>query len=63
MDFEYAPLRIPANVDRLTAMAQLAIQAEFADWELARVRLLRDGTRQVLLRRRAGRQPQPGLSY
>jgi hypothetical protein len=63
MDYEYAPLRIPPNVDRLTATAQLAIQAEFAGWELARVRLLRDGTRQVLLRRRPGRTLQPGLSY
>lgn len=63
MDYEYAPLRIPPNVDRLTATAQLSIQAEFAGWELARVRLLRDGTRQVLLRRRPSRSPQPGLSY
>lgn len=64
MDYEYAPLRIPPNIDRLTATAQLSIQAEFAGWELARVRLLRDGTRQVLLRRRrSSRSPQPGLSY
>ena len=63
MDYEYAPLRIPPNVDRLTATAQLSIQAEFAGWELARVRLLRDGTRQVLLRRRPSLSPQPGLSY
>jgi hypothetical protein len=64
MDYEYAPLRLPATVDRLTAMAQLAIQAEYAGWELARVRLFRDGTRHVVLRRRvrAG-LPQPGLSY
>ena len=52
MDYEYAPLRLPPNVDRLTAAAQLAIQAEFSGWELARVRLFRDGTRQVMLRRR-----------
>src|SRR5690348_12508356 len=31
MDYEYAPLRLPSNVDRLTAAAQLAIQAEFSD--------------------------------
>jgi hypothetical protein len=41
----------------------LAIQAEFSGWELARVRLYRDGTRQVVLRRRRVNQPQPGLSY
>jgi hypothetical protein len=63
MDYEYAPLRLPPNVDRITATAQLAIQAEFAGWELARVRLYRDGTRQVMLRRRRQRDPQPGLSY
>ena len=45
MDYEYAPLRLPSNVDKLTAAAQLAIQAEFSGWELARVQLFRDGTR------------------
>ena len=63
MDYEYTPLRLPANVDRLTATAQLSIQAEFAGWELARVQLFRDGTRKVLLRRRLGTNPQPGFSY
>jgi uncharacterized protein DUF5703 len=63
MDYEYAPLRLPANVDRQAAEAQLAIQAEFSGWELARVRLFRDGTRQVVLRRRLANRSQPGLSY
>jgi hypothetical protein len=63
MDYEYAPLRLPPNVERVTAEAQLAIQAEFSGWELARVKLFRDGTRQVMLRRRLLSQPQPGLSY
>jgi hypothetical protein len=63
MDYEYAPLRLPSNVDRLTATAQLAIQAEFSGWELARVKLFRDGTRQVVLRRKIQSTPQPGLSY
>jgi hypothetical protein len=62
MDYEYAPLRLPSNVDRMTAMAQLTIQAEYGGWELARVRLYRDGTRQVVLRRRVGPALQPGLS-
>jgi hypothetical protein len=63
MDYEYAPLRLPANVDRLTATAQLTIQAEYAGWELAKVQLYRDGTRKVVLRRptSTGRL-QPGLS-
>ncbi|GAA1798398.1 hypothetical protein HC028_13765 [Planosporangium flavigriseum] len=63
MDYEYAPLRLPANVDRLTATAQLTIQAEYAGWELARVRLYADGTRQVMLRRKVSAASQPGLSY
>lgn len=62
-DYEYVPLRLPANVDRRSAQAQLAIAAEFAGWELARVRLYADGTRQVMLRRRRTPQPLPGLSY
>ncbi|MEV4708052.1 MULTISPECIES: DUF5703 family protein [Micromonosporaceae] len=62
MDYEYAPLRLPSNVDRLTAAAQLAIQAEFSGWELARVQLFRDGTRQVMLRRKVGTTGQPGIS-
>jgi Family of unknown function (DUF5703) len=63
MDYEYAPLRLPANVDRLTAAVQLAIQAEYCGWELARVRLFRDGSRQVMLRRRVSGEPLPSLSY
>ena len=62
MDYEYAPMRLPPNVDRLTANAQLTIQAEFGGWELARVRVYPDGTRQVMLRRRVSADPQPALS-
>jgi len=62
MDYEYAPLRIPSNTDRPTAAAQLAIQAEFSGWELARVQVFPDGTRKVLLRRRVNGLPQPGIS-
>jgi Family of unknown function (DUF5703) len=57
MDYEYAPLRISSNTDGATAAAQLTIAAEFSGWELAQVRLLRDGTRQVTLRRRATGSP------
>ncbi len=63
MDYEYVPLRLPPDVDRMTVTARLAIHAEYSGWELARVRLLRDGTRQVLLRRLARRnQLLPGLA-
>lgn len=63
MSYEYAPLRLPAHIDRVTATAQLTVQAEFAGWELARVRLYADGTRKVMLRRPRGTPAQPGLSY
>jgi hypothetical protein len=59
MDYEYAPLRIPSDTDRATAAAQLTIAAEYSEWELARVRLLRDGTRKVTLRRRRSGVPIP----
>jgi hypothetical protein len=63
MDYEYAPLRLPAAVDRKTAAVQLAVAAEYSGWELARVRLFRDGTRHVLLRRRRTARAQPIPSY
>jgi hypothetical protein len=63
MDYEYAPLRLPPNVDRVTAAVQLTIAAEYEGWELARVRLFADGTRQVLLRRRRGPADLPALSF
>lgn len=63
MNYEYAPMRLPSNVDRLTATAQLTIQAEYSGWELTRVRLFRDGTRKVTLRRETTGEPRPGLSY
>jgi Family of unknown function (DUF5703) len=63
MDYEYVPLRLPQHVDRATATAQLTIAAEYSGWELARVRLFSNGTRQVLLRRRRTEPAQPALSY
>jgi hypothetical protein len=63
MDYEYAPLRLPPDVDRMTAAVQLAIAAEFSGWELDRVRLFRDGTRQVRLRRQRSSAPMPALCY
>ncbi len=62
MDYEYAPLRLPPDVDRVTAAVRLALQAEYGGWELDQVRLLRDGTRQVTLRRIRRNSLLPGLS-
>jgi hypothetical protein len=39
LDWEYQPLRLPPEVSRRTAATQLAVQAEFAGWELSRVRM------------------------
>ena len=57
MEYEYAPLRLPPHVDRTSAQAQLSVAAEFSGWELATVRLYRDGTRRVVLRRRVTGAP------
>ncbi len=68
-DWEYAPLRIPADVSRVSAAVQLSLQAEFGGWELARVLRYTDGTRRVWLRRKrrptppGGGVPLPGLSH
>jgi Family of unknown function (DUF5703) len=63
-DWEYAPLRIPADVSRVSAAAQLSLHAEFGGWELARVVRYVDGSRRVTLRRkrRVSGVPLPGLS-
>ncbi|MFI6865666.1 DUF5703 family protein [Nocardia sp. NPDC050406] len=51
-EYEYVPLRLPPDVNRVTASMRLTIQAEFGGWELSRVRAYTDGSRRVLLRRR-----------
>lgn len=61
-DWEYEPLRLPPGVTRMSATTQLAVQAEFAGWELSQVRLYADGTRTLWLRRRRTSAALPGLS-
>jgi Family of unknown function (DUF5703) len=63
-EWEYAPLRIPAEVPRLSAAAQLTLHAEFGGWELARVVRYTDGSRRVTLRRKRRKTgvPLPKLS-
>ncbi len=63
-EWEYVPLRIPAEVSRSNAAAQLALHAEFGGWELHRVQRYTDGTRRVMLRRKLRKTsvPLPGLS-
>ena len=64
-DWEYAPLRIPSDVTRPAAAAQLSLPAEFGGWVLARVVTYMDGSRRVTLRRTrrpATTLPLPGLA-
>lgn len=67
-EYEWAPLRLPPEVTRISASTRLSIEAEYRGWELTRVRLYTDGSRRVLLRRKKARldaaaRPvdQPGL--
>ena len=52
-DWEFAPLRIPPGTSRSAAATMLSLQADVGGWELARLQLHADGTRKVILRRRA----------
>jgi hypothetical protein len=54
-EYEWAPLRLPPEVTRLSASTRLSIEAEYRGWELTRVRLYTDGSRRVLLRRKKTR--------
>jgi hypothetical protein len=58
-EYEYVPLRLPPEINRVTASMRLSIQAEYGGWELSRVRAYTDGSRQVLLRRRKTSAPVP----
>ena len=59
-DYEFAPLRIPPGTSRSAAATMLSLQAETGGWELARLLLHADGTRQVILRRRSRLSYLPG---
>ncbi|MGI8695119.1 MAG: DUF5703 family protein [Mycobacteriales bacterium] len=61
-DYEYVPLRIPAGTNRQSTAVQLTLHAEYSGWELARLRLRTDGSRQVWLRRRRTKTRLPGLA-
>jgi hypothetical protein len=59
-EYQYAPLRIPPGTSRSAAATMLSLQADTGGWELARLQLHADGTRKVLLRRRARLSYLPG---
>ncbi|MCU1675663.1 MAG: hypothetical protein JWM93_421 [Frankiales bacterium] len=56
MEYEYRQLQLPRGTSRNAAWRLLTDYAEYGHWELERVRLYPDGTRDVRLRRRIIRQ-------
>src|SRR5579875_3642142 len=48
-EYEWAPLRLPPDVTRISASTRLSIEAEYRGWELTRVRLYTDGSRRAFL--------------
>lgn len=59
MELEYERLYLPPGTDRRTAQTVLTLHAEYGGWELDRLRLLPDGSRRVVLRRRRASGPLP----
>ena len=56
-DYEYQRLTLPRGTSRNVAQCLLTDAAEHGHWELDRLRLYPDGSRRVILRRKA----RPGL--
>ena len=52
-EYEYAPLRLPAGISRSAAAQLMSMQSDTGGWELARLQAFADGTRKVIMRRRA----------
>ena len=51
-EYELRELRLPRGTTREESRRTLTEQAEYGQWELARLRLYPDGSRRVWLRRR-----------
>jgi hypothetical protein len=51
-EWEYQHLFLPRGTSRNAARRLLTDHAEYGHWELARLRLLPDGSRRVVLRRK-----------
>ena len=58
---QYERLYLPPGTSRRTAQTVLTLHAEFGEWELDRLRLYPDGSRRVILRRKARPGLLPGL--
>ncbi|CAL9379382.1 DUF5703 family protein [Streptomyces fenghuangensis] len=55
-EYEFRDVYVPRGVSRKAATRLLTEHAEYGHWELDRLRLNSDGSRQVRLRRRIIRQ-------
>ncbi|MFP8886579.1 MULTISPECIES: DUF5703 family protein [Streptomyces] len=55
-EYEFRDVYVPRGVSRRAATRLLTEHAEYGHWELDRLRLNSDGSRQVRLRRRIIRQ-------
>ena len=58
-EYEFERLTISREFSKSFVTRMLVDRAERGGWELDRVRLLADGTRKVVLRRKIIRQPRP----
>jgi hypothetical protein len=58
-EYEFERLTISRDFSKSFVTRMLVDRAERGGWELDRVRVLADGTRKVVLRRKIIRQPRP----
>ena len=61
-EYEFERLTIPRDFSRSFVTRLLVDRAEHGGGEIDRLRVLHDGTRKVVLRRRIIRQPRPAYS-
>ncbi|WP_040160861.1 DUF5703 family protein [Mobilicoccus massiliensis] len=59
VEYEYREFTVSARIPRGEMRALLAAEAEYGQWELARLRLFTGGRRRVWLRRKIIRVPRP----
>jgi hypothetical protein len=61
-EYEFERITISRDFSRNFVTRLLVDRAERGGWEVDRVRVLHDGTRKVVLRRKIIRQPRPAYS-
>jgi hypothetical protein len=59
VEYEFERITIPRDFSRNVVTRLLVERAEHGGWEIDRLRVLHDGTRKVVLRRKIIRQPRP----